>query len=98
MAAVLRLVQLLALLCSLVLAAPTSGPAFPVDDPWYVPPEGFESTAPGTILRSRTPPYPMAAFGVASLLCEPSTRLLGVPLPVDRTASGVVAGFCALRA
>lgn len=76
MAAVLRLVQLLALLCSLVLAAPTTGPAFPVDDPWYVPPEGFESTAPGTILRSRTPPYPMAAFGVAKVNVAEAHQLL----------------------
>ena len=76
MAAILRLVQLLALLCSLVLTAPTTGPAFPVDDPWYVPPEGFESTAPGTILRSRTPPYPMAAFGVAKVNVAEAHQLL----------------------
>lgn len=76
MAAILRLVQLLALLCSLVLTAPTTGPALPVDDPWYVPPEGFESTAPGAILRSRTPPYPMAAFGVAKVNVAEAHQLL----------------------
>ena len=76
MAAIFRLVQLFALLCSLVVAAPTTGPALPVDDPWYVPPEGFESTAPGTILRSRTPPYPMAAFGVAKMNVAEAHQLL----------------------
>ncbi|KAL1967166.1 hypothetical protein VTN77DRAFT_3457 [Rasamsonia byssochlamydoides] len=42
---------------------PRDGPVLPTDDPFYQPPSGFESTSPGTILRYRTPPYPIAAFG-----------------------------------
>jgi len=50
------------------LALPTSegagvfarqSPILPDDDPFYAPPEGYESAALGTILRSRTPPRPI---------------------------------------
>lgn len=58
---------LLFLLLPRVFALPArlrrDGPPLPTDDPFYVPPAGFESSPPGTILRYRTPPYPIAAFG-----------------------------------
>jgi hypothetical protein len=51
-------------------AAPTAlGIPAPNDDPFYVPPAGFEATAPGAILRSR----PVTVTG------------LGIPLPVRST-------------
>lgn len=53
-----------------------SGPAYPVDDPFYVPPEGFESTAPGTILRHRITPYPIAAFSFAPVNLAASYQIL----------------------
>ncbi|EEP78929.1 hypothetical protein UREG_03775 [Uncinocarpus reesii 1704] len=34
----------------------------PENDPFYVPPEGYENAAPGTVLRSRKVPNPIAAF------------------------------------
>ena len=37
-------------------------PLFPADDPFYVPPPGFEHAEPGTVLRSRD--VELAAFGV----------------------------------
>ncbi|OKL60426.1 hypothetical protein UA08_03972 [Talaromyces atroroseus] len=63
----------------LALGMPTardSGPLYPVDDPFYVPPEGFASTAPGTILRHRTPPYPIAAFGLVPINLAASHQIL----------------------
>lgn len=41
----------------------------PDDDPFYQPPDGFESTAPGTVLRTR----PVTVTG------------LGIPIPVSST-------------
>ncbi|KAJ5832523.1 secretory lipase-domain-containing protein [Penicillium riverlandense] len=34
----------------------------PIADPFYVPPQGYEDTAPGTILRHRKVPHPIAAI------------------------------------
>lgn len=53
-----------------------SGPVYPVDDPFYVPPEGFESEAPGSILRYRTPPYPIAAFSAVPINIAASYQIL----------------------
>lgn len=53
-----------------------SGPEYPVDDPFYVPPEGFESTAPGSILRHRAPPYPIAAFSLVPINLAASYQIL----------------------
>jgi hypothetical protein len=53
-----------------------SGPTLPTEDPFYTPPSGFESTSPGTILRQRTPPYPIAAFGVSPVQIKASYQLL----------------------
>jgi len=50
-------------------AASALGIPAPNDDPFYAPPAGFESKAPGTILRSR----PVTVTG------------LGIPLPVRST-------------
>lgn len=52
-----------------------SGPTPPTDDPFYTPPSGFENTSPGTILRHRTPPYPIAAF-VSPVSLQASYQLL----------------------
>src|SRR5262245_3154767 len=38
-----------------------AAPPPPQNDPFYQPPSGYESTAPGTVLRSR--PVSIAAFG-----------------------------------
>lgn len=53
-----------------------SGPQYPLDDPFYVPPDGFESTAPGSILRYRTPPYPIAAFSLVKVNLAASYQIL----------------------
>ncbi|KAA8643393.1 hypothetical protein EYZ11_012583 [Aspergillus tanneri] len=72
----------LALLPNIALAAPAatssndSRPTPPLDDPFYTPPEGFESTAPGTILRSRTPPFPIAAFSIVEVNLAGAHQLL----------------------
>ncbi|KAB8233244.1 hypothetical protein ETB97_003193 [Aspergillus alliaceus] len=75
------LAQILAVL-PLVSAVPTglpprgSAPVLPVDDPFYVPPEGFETSAPGTILRHRTPPNPIAALSFAKVNIEAAHQIL----------------------
>lgn len=87
----LFLVQLLSLLGP-VIAAPTAGPILPINDTFYVPPKGFESTAPGTILRSRNPPKPIAAFSsikenldAAHQLLFRSTDTFGKPIAAVST-------------
>lgn len=71
----LQLLSLLSLLAS-VIAAPTTGPTLPANDSFYVAPEGFESTAPGTILRSRPPPKPIAAFSALKVNLDSAHQLL----------------------
>ncbi|KAL3431282.1 secretory lipase-domain-containing protein [Aspergillus tetrazonus] len=74
--------QLLFLLVPLLAAAlPASpvkkaGPLPPGEDPFYTPPDGWESTEPGAILRHRTPPYPIAAFGLAEVNLDASYQIL----------------------
>ncbi|KAE8344869.1 hypothetical protein BDV24DRAFT_160171 [Aspergillus arachidicola] len=58
------------------LPARATAPALPVDDPFYIPPEGFESSAPGTILRHRTPPNPIAALGFAKVNIQAAHQIL----------------------
>ncbi|PGH34676.1 hypothetical protein GX50_02464 [[Emmonsia] crescens] len=48
----------------------------PEDDPFYVPPPGFEDSAPGTILRHRNTPAPIAAFGFAPVNLDGAYQLL----------------------
>lgn len=76
--AVLVLLQLFALLAASVLGAPapTSHPTPPVNDTFYIPPKGFEAAPPGTILRSRTPPHPIAAFSAAKVNLAGAHQLL----------------------
>lgn len=48
--------------CATICALPSvkrAGVTPPTDDPFYVPPDGFEGTAPGTILRHRAVPSPI---------------------------------------
>ncbi|KAL4886809.1 secretory lipase-domain-containing protein [Aspergillus karnatakaensis] len=52
------------------------GPLPPGQDPFYSPPSGWENTAPGTILRHRTPPFPVAAFGLAKVNLDASHQIL----------------------
>ncbi|KAL2822804.1 secretory lipase-domain-containing protein [Aspergillus cavernicola] len=52
------------------------GPLTPGEDPFYQPPAGWESTAPGAILRHRTPPFPVAAFGLAKVNLDASHQIL----------------------
>lgn len=50
------------LFCATVCALPSAEKRAitpPTDDPFYVPPDGFEDTAPGTILRHRPVPFPI---------------------------------------
>ncbi|KAH8431533.1 putative secretory lipase [Aspergillus melleus] len=72
----------LALLPRVALAMPAARsandtrPVEPVHDPFYLPPEGFESSPPGTILRSREPPFPIAAFSFAKVNLAAAHQLL----------------------
>ncbi|KAL5336620.1 secretory lipase-domain-containing protein [Aspergillus crustosus] len=52
------------------------GPLTPGEDPFYSPPAGWETKAPGTILRHRTPPFPVAAFGLAAVNLDASHQIL----------------------
>ncbi|MDG3010458.1 hypothetical protein G4X40_09900 [Rhodococcus sp. D2-41] len=63
------LLTLIALLGGLAVGAPTTGAAEfgssvpePASDPFYLSPPGFETTAPGTVLRTR--PVTIAALGI----------------------------------
>ncbi|KAL8283890.1 hypothetical protein RQP46_005322 [Phenoliferia psychrophenolica] len=57
-------------LAAAVPTAPKTTPLLPANDPFYVPPTGWENAAPGTIFRNRTV---LAAIATA------------VPLPVEET-------------
>jgi hypothetical protein len=48
----------------------------PTQDPFYTPPAGYEQAAPGTILRSRDPPSPLAAFGALPLVLADTQQIL----------------------
>ncbi|KAJ6447154.1 lipase 2 [Purpureocillium lavendulum] len=48
----------------------------PSKDPWYDVPDGLEGVKPGTILRHRTPPNPIAAFGLLPVHLQGSYQLL----------------------
>ncbi|KAL2870382.1 putative secretory lipase [Aspergillus lucknowensis] len=52
------------------------GPLPPGEDPFYQPPGGWESKAPGTILRHRAPPFPVAAFGLAKVNLDAAHQIL----------------------
>ena len=53
-----------------------SGPVQPSQDPFYAVPDGLESIQPGTILKHRTPPAPIAAFGAAKVNLEATYQFL----------------------
>ncbi|KAK6465388.1 secretory lipase-domain-containing protein [Scheffersomyces coipomensis] len=57
------LITLVLLLSSIAIAAPTTLLA-PSNDPFYSPPEGYESAAVGTILKSRVTPQPVRSVYV----------------------------------
>lgn len=51
-------------------------PIPPSQDPFYLPPAGYESAAPGTILRSRPAPSHLAAFQLTPLNPKSVTQIL----------------------
>lgn len=51
-------------------------PVLPEQDPFYVPPEGYEKAAPGEILRSRKVPHPIAAFNAFKINLAGAYQLL----------------------
>ncbi|CRG91468.1 hypothetical protein PISL3812_08517 [Talaromyces islandicus] len=51
-------------------------PSQPTEDPFYTPPAGYESSAPGTILASRAPPGGIAAFSIAPLHVDSAWQIL----------------------
>lgn len=53
-----------------------STPVPPTEDPFYTPPSGYESSAPGTILRSRNVPYPLALLNLVSINIQGAYQLL----------------------
>jgi hypothetical protein len=57
-------------------AAPTSGPALPLNDPFYKVPDDITNFSPGAIIRQRRPPSPIAAFGVSPVNLEDTWQLL----------------------
>ncbi|KAL2782937.1 secretory lipase-domain-containing protein [Aspergillus keveii] len=72
------LFSLLFLVPFLAAGAPTEqdGPLLPTEDPFYAPPSDYESKAPGTILRHRIPPFPIAALGFANVNIQASYQIL----------------------
>ncbi|KAL3486299.1 secretory lipase-domain-containing protein [Aspergillus germanicus] len=50
-------------------------PLLPSEDPFYIPPTGWETTKPGSILRHRVP-GPLAAFGVAKVNLHSAHQIL----------------------
>ncbi|QKX54854.1 uncharacterized protein TRUGW13939_01944 [Talaromyces rugulosus] len=51
-------------------------PSQPTADPFYTPPAGYETSAPGTILASRAPPGGIAAFSAAPLNVDSAWQIL----------------------
>ena len=51
-------------------------PIPPNEDPFYIPPAGYESAAPGTILASRAVPSPISAFELIPLSLAGAYQLL----------------------
>ena len=48
----------------------------PTSDPFYTPPPNYESTAPGTILRRRSPPSLISAFGLLPIPLASAEQIL----------------------
>lgn len=75
--------------CVAAAAAGASGPQPPQSDPFYRPPSGWASDAPGTILRTR--PVQLAAFAILPQKIESwqllyrSTSSDGAPMPAVTT-------------
>lgn len=53
-----------------------AAPQPPSVDPFYIPPAGFESSAPGTILRTRKVPNPLALLSIAPVNVQGAYQLL----------------------
>lgn len=79
MAKFLRLLASLAILATTVSAAPTlqaRSPVVPSKDAFYNVPSGLEHVKPGTILRHRAPPVPIAAFRKHPIKLEYTQQIL----------------------
>lgn len=86
--AVLRCVLPLLGLCGFGLSAPAANSnsagiigldptvTSPSEDPFYTPPSGYESAAPGTILRSRTVPNPLTLDNITPINIKGAWQLL----------------------
>ncbi|PLN86805.1 putative secretory lipase [Aspergillus taichungensis] len=48
----------------------------PSEDPFYIPPPGYESTPPGTILTHREPPHPIAALNLLPIKLHNAYQIL----------------------
>lgn len=80
MKAILLLIQLVLVAALPPAARPwiRAAPLEPSADPFYTPPEGFESSAPGTILRSRSVPIPwLSAASSLSMSMGPTSCSTG---------------------
>ncbi|KAL3965492.1 hypothetical protein ACCO45_002496 [Purpureocillium lilacinum] len=79
----LRLVASLAVSAGVAFAAPPSARllvdraqgVLPSKDPWYAVPDGLDAVKPGTILKHRTPPKPIAAFGLLPVNLEAAYQI-----------------------
>lgn len=76
----MRVFKTLAVTLSLAVlgtTAPTkNSPTRPTEDAFYTPPDGFEKTAPGTILRMRSPPTPISIFSSLKTNLDSAYQLL----------------------
>lgn len=48
----------------------------PSQDPWYEAPKDLDALAPGSILKSRKPPAPIAAFGIESVNLQAAHQIM----------------------
>lgn len=53
-----------------------SSPILPSSDPFYNVPDGISKLDPGTIIEYRTPPFPIAAFGLAPVNLQATHQIL----------------------
>ncbi|MBD0323352.1 MAG: lipase, partial [Aldersonia sp.] len=58
----------------------------PLSDPWFVPPAGYESSAPGTVLNRRpVTVVPLLTAVTSTQLLVRSTNSKGAPVPIATT-------------
>lgn len=72
----LILIYLLILLAHAQLLENCTNSTLPTDDSFYTPPPGYEDARPGTILRHRETPSPIAAFGLLPINISAAYHIL----------------------